>query len=51
MNSVGVTLTNELGAQVSTVLLALASYVLLAAAIGLSAAIRGRGARLFDSFG
>lgn len=46
MNSVGVTMTNELGAHVSTVLLALAGYMLLAAAIGLSGAIRGRGARL-----
>jgi hypothetical protein len=46
MNGVGVNLTNELGAQVSTVLLALAGYLLLAAAIGLSGAIHGRGARL-----
>ena len=46
MNIVGVTMRNELGAQFSTIVTALAGYLLLAAALGLSGAIRGRGARL-----
>jgi hypothetical protein len=46
MNVIGVTMTNELGAQLSTVLTALAGYLLLGATIGLSGAVRGRGARV-----
>jgi hypothetical protein len=46
MNVVGVKMTNELGAQLSTILLALAGYLLLGAAVGLAGAVRGRGAGL-----